>query len=425
MRRRDAVLLIASNFPPVRGGSAVVYGAIARRAGGRVHVLAPRRSYVDNLALIGWREYDRGTSHPIDRLTLLRTRLNESGGRLPDRLGFVAQDAWLRLRLAWCVARILATRPIGAICVGELIHGAWLLRAMRFWPGVRRIAYVHGEEITTEDDYDPGGARRRRAIAAADRVITVSRFSAAAIENLAGGGQAAKLRLIGNGVDYPRFAETAPRRDDLVARYGLDGHFTFVSVCRLLEKKGVDHAIRAFAQLHATAPETRLLIVGTGPFALRLAEIARAEHVADAVIFAGDVPDDELAAHYRLGDVFVMPNRAMPNGDTEGFGLVFLEANAAGLPVIAGRDGGSGDAVTDGVNGLVVDGHSVEAIASAMRSLHADAALRMRLAAAGRVRSMAADWSVKAASFLAACLDNEVGAATEGVISEPVGAGRG
>ena len=108
-------------------------------------------------------------------------------------------------------------------------------------------------------------------------------------------------------------------------------------------------------------------------------------------------------AHYQLGDVFVMPNRRMPDGDTEGFGLVFLEANACGLPAIAGRDGGSTEAVEDGVNGLVVDGHSVDAVAAARLALREDAALYATLRRQGLAVAAASDWEVRTGAFLGVC----------------------
>jgi phosphatidylinositol alpha-1,6-mannosyltransferase len=126
--------------------------------------------------------------------------------------------------------------------------------------------------------------------------------------------------------------------------------------------------------------------------------------LVDQVVFVGQVADDELADHYRLGDVFIMPNRELPNGDTEGFGLVFLEANSCGLPVIAGRDGGSTDAVQDGGNGLVVNGHSVDDIAAAMLRLKEDPDLRARLRAQGLMVAARAGWAEKARAFLAICL---------------------
>ena len=123
--------------------------------------------------------------------------------------------------------------------------------------------------------------------------------------------------------------------------------------------------------------------------------------------FAGEVSDDDLVEHYCLGDVFIMPNRELPNGDTEGFGLVFLEANSCGIPVIAGRDGGSRDAVQHGVNGLVVNGGSIEEIAGAMKLLREDDALREKLSQLALEISAAADWRSKAEVFLRLCAGDE------------------
>ena len=181
----------------------------------------------------------------------------------------------------------------------------------------------------------------------------------------------------------------------------------FVSVCRLLEKKGIDHGIRAFAAMAAAFPDCRYLVVGDGPYRARLEAIAAEEGVAARVVFAGQVAETELVDHYRLGDAFVMPNRELANGDTEGFGLVFLEANGCGLPVVAGCAGGSPDAVTDGVNGLVVDGRDVAAIEAAMRRLRRDPALRASLVARGLAVAEGADWRRKAAGFLRACLERQ------------------
>jgi phosphatidylinositol alpha-1,6-mannosyltransferase len=125
--------------------------------------------------------------------------------------------------------------------------------------------------------------------------------------------------------------------------------------------------------------------------------------LAGQVIFAGSVPDHELVAHYALGDVFIMANREMPDGETEGFGLVFLEANACGVPVIAGNAGGSVDAVTDQLNGLLVDGDDSEAIARAIVSLFQDGTLRQRLLGGGSSVAREAGWDRRVAQFLRFC----------------------
>ena len=404
-RRQPRILLIANNLPPVRGGSAIVYDSLARHAGGAIAAIAPKLSYLDGLPLIAWREHDRQAPYPVTRLTLLRTIIDPAhprrllARRLP-RLSLHLHDLGIRARLLAVLAHALLRGRIAGVCIGELVASAWVLDVLRLcFPRVIRAVYVHGEEITTSLDYDTTLERRRRALLAAQHVVVVSRFTAQVVAELLGTAAAGRIRLIENGVDLARF-RPLPRPAALAAKYGLQGCFVFVSVCRLLEKKGIDHAIRAFAGIAADYPDSRFLVIGEGPYGPALATLAAECGVADKVVFAGAVADDELAEHYALGDVFVMPNRRLDNGDTEGFGLVFLEANACGLPVIAGSDGGSKDAVRDGVNGLLVDGHSVAAIAAAMRSLRQDPVLRERLRAGGQAVAAGADWRHKAQAFM-------------------------
>ncbi|MBW4092020.1 MAG: glycosyltransferase family 4 protein [Proteobacteria bacterium] len=409
--RRGRVLLVANNFPPVRGGSAVVYDTIARYGDGRVIVLAATHSYADGLPLIGWREHDRQAAYPIRRLRLLRTVLEAAPtAGWSARARFRVTDLAIRARVLAAVLALIAWGGVRAVCIGELVSAGWLFPVLRLFPFVRRVVYMHGEEITTSDGYDDDFSRRGRYVAGAQRIVAVSRFTRAATARLlaredpAGGEDAGRrIVLIENGVDPQRF-RPGPKRADLLDYYGIAGAFVFVTVCRLLEKKGIDHALRAFATIVAEFPDCRFLVVGEGGFRDRLVVLAATLGVAERVVFTGLVAEEELVDHYRLGDVFVMPNRELANGDTEGFGLVFLEANACGLPVVAGNAGGSPDAVSDGVNGLVVDGRDVGAITVAMRRLREDAGLRARLAAQGLDVAAAADWRGKAGAFLEVCL---------------------
>jgi phosphatidylinositol alpha-1,6-mannosyltransferase len=396
------ILLIANNFPPVRGGSAAVYSNVALAARGRVAVLAPRINYVQGLPLIGWREHDRLAPYAITRLALLRTRIGQARGpRARARLA--ASDVTIRASVVWELCRALARGHLRAVCIGELLASNWIIQVLRYVPRLRVVVYVHGEEITTDDQYDPTAQRRRRALLAADRIIVVSRFTRQAVLDLIGADQAGRVVMIENGVDTAQFSP-GPASPGLRACYRLGAEFVFITVCRLLEKKGVDHTLRAFAGVLARHPDCRLLIVGTGPYEPALRALTMSLGIGHAVIFAGSVADDELVHHYRLADVFVMPNRALENGDTEGFGVVFLEANACGLPVIGGVDGGTGDAVRDGVNGVLVDGRSVAAIEQAMLRLHDDVVLRGRLVQGGLQAAHEADWARKGDSFVQACL---------------------
>ncbi len=402
------VLLVANNFPPVRGGSAVVYDTVARFAGGQVIVLAASHSYADGLPLIGWREHDRLAAYRVVRLPLLRTLLRAQAAPGPlGRLRLLLDDLTIRARVVATVLWLILFARVRAVCIGELVSAGWLFAALRLVPFVRRVVYMHGEEITTIDGYDNDFRRRRRYVAAAQRIVAVSRFTRDATARLLGTAASGpdgggRIALIENGVDPRRFCP-GPKRPDLLACYGIEGAFVFVSVCRLLEKKGIDHAIRAFASVAADFPDCRYLVVGDGPYRARLEAIAAEAGVAGRVVFSGLVAEEELVDHYRLGDVFVMPNRELANGDTEGFGLVFLEANGCGVPVVAGNAGGSPDAVSDGVNGLVVDGRDVEAITEAMRRMRADAGLREALAARGLEVAEKADWTRRVERFVAVC----------------------
>ena len=411
MKPPGKVLLVANNFPPIRGGSARVYENIARYAGGRVVVVASRINYIGGLPLIGWREYDRQASFPVHRLNELRTVLQSGPWRgFVGKLRFRASDVAIRVRLVALLLRLIWAEPTDAVCIGELVASGWLIGILRRLSSVRTLVYVHGEEVTTEDEYDPGHDRARQALLRADRIIVVSRFTQGIVRKLLGPESEQKISLLENGVDPARFRPQGKRRD-LAEQYQLEDRFVFVSVCRLLQKKGIDYAIQAFATVVRRHPECRYLVVGTGEYEAQLRQIAVDAGLGDSVIFAGDVPEEDLTAHYCLGDVFVMPNRRLPNGDTEGFGLVFLEANSCHIPVIAGQDGGSRDAVQHGVNGLVVDGSSIGEITAAMLKIREDTALRDALRTGAAAVAAAAGWQKKAEIFLRLCSgsDNSAG----------------
>jgi phosphatidyl-myo-inositol dimannoside synthase len=107
--------------------------------------------------------------------------------------------------------------------------------------------------------------------------------------------------------------------------------------------------------------------------------------VAEHVVFTDGIPGDELPAHHAMADVFAMPCRTRGAGlDVEGLGIVYLEASATGVPVVAGRSGGAPESVVDGETGLVVDGWDVGAIAAAVGDLLAEPDWAAGMGAAGR-----------------------------------------
>jgi phosphatidylinositol alpha-1,6-mannosyltransferase len=156
-------------------------------------------------------------------------------------------------------------------------------------------------------------------------------------------------------------------------RWGLGSRPVVVCVSRMVPRKGQDTLIRAWPLVLARTPDATLFLVGDGPYRNRLERIARDLGVDGSVIFAGSPSREELPAFYDAGDVFAMPCRTRRRGlDVEGLGMVFLEAAATGLPVVAGDSGNSPDAVRDGETGYVVPGRSVHELADRLSHLLAD-----------------------------------------------------
>jgi phosphatidyl-myo-inositol dimannoside synthase len=167
--------------------------------------------------------------------------------------------------------------------------------------------------------------------------------------------------------------------------HGLTGRPVISCVSRLVPRKGQDVLIKAMPAIRRSVPDAALLVVGEGPYRSGLERLADEVGVRDAVRFTGGVPWSELPAHFDAGDVFAMPCRTRRKGlDVEGLGIVYLEASATGLPVVAGSSGGAPDAVLDGETGYVVDGRDVEAVASSLVTLLVDPVGARAIGAAGR-----------------------------------------
>jgi phosphatidylinositol alpha-1,6-mannosyltransferase len=377
----------------------MVYDQLASHAGGRIVVLTGRHDIETGLELPDWRALDESRAYPIARIGWLRPRESR---RRPGPLSAGAAlfaDYWTRLKVTAAIIRLCLTHGIRVVCIGELISLGWIASALRLVPGMRSVCFIHGEEITTEFGYRRFARNRARSLRHADAVVAVSSYTREQLVALMG-TDPAKIEVINNGVDLDRF-HPVPQRADLVARYGLTGRRTILTVSRLMEKKGIDSTLYALAWLVESRPDLCYLIVGDGEFRASLESLVRELQLESHVVFTGPVRVEDLADHYALGDFFVMPNRRMADGDTEGFGLVFLEANACRKAVIGGRDGGVVDAIVDGETGLLVNGHSIEAIRAAMANLLDDPARRDRMAEAGYRRALGSGWPSRAAQFTA------------------------
>jgi phosphatidyl-myo-inositol dimannoside synthase len=162
---------------------------------------------------------------------------------------------------------------------------------------------------------------------------------------------------------HPHLYGPGPKNNILLNRYRLQGKTILLTVGRLSAEehyKGFDQLIELLPELSKDITDIAYLIVGDGSDRKRLEEKAKALGVSGKVVFAGYIPESEKADHYRLADVFIMP------GKGEGFGFVFLEAMASGIPVIASKVDGSREAVRDGNLGIIVDPENAEEIKAAI-----------------------------------------------------------
>jgi len=216
-----------------------------------------------------------------------------------------------------------------------------------------------------------------------DAVTFVSRYTRSQFASAF--GPAARLEYLPPGVDTDRFQPDPAARAELRERYRLGERPTVVCLSRLVPRKGQDMLVKALPSIRRQVDGAALVIVGGGPYLEALRKLANDCGVAEHVTFTGGVPAGELPAHHALADVFAMPCRTRGAGmDVEGLGIVFLEASATGVPVIAGLSGGAPETVQHNKTGLVVDGRSVDEVADAVVELLADRDRAAAMGAAGR-----------------------------------------
>lgn len=357
------LLLVSQFFPPAVGGSAVLLANVYSRLGRTVRVLTDPDSSPS----------PDGAQGPFDvrhvRLATPHWGLSHPGGLLHH------------LRTARAIRKAAAPgEPVH--CARVLPEGvaAWLARATG---GPRYVCWSHGEDLATAALSRELKLVTRLVLRGAAASLANSRNTAGLLRAL--GVPEDGIRVAHPGVDAARFhpgVDGTPVRRRLSLR---DGDCLLLSVGRLQLRKGHDLTIRAVAQLAGELPGLRYAIVGSGEEEARLRALAAETGVADRVMFAGKVPEEELPAWYAAADVFVLANRR-EGEDIEGFGIVFLEAQATERPVVAGDSGGVPEAIADGETGFLVGGTDVGELAAVLRRLAGSAELRARLGRAGRER---------------------------------------
>lgn len=248
----------------------------------------------------------------------------------------------------------------------DCIHAHWLLpqgliaALVKLIAGVPFVVTAHGGDVYGLRGWLPT-ILKSFTLRQAARVTTVSRDLATRVDELVPG---LNISVIPMGVDstafHPAFVDPTIRQ-----RHGIAGEF-LLFVGRLSEKKGVRYLFEAMPRVVERFPGVKLMVIGKGELEEELHGLVSRLALTDQVVFTGAIPNHELPAYYATADVFVGPSIISSGGDTEGFGLTFVEAGLSGCLVIGTRTGGIGDIIEDGKTGFLVEMRDAEALAEAI-----------------------------------------------------------
>lgn len=287
------------------------------------------------------------------------------------------------LGILWRVAVIRQRHQSEQIHCAKVFPEGLVAYCLQRYQAIPYIVYAHGEEISSSLTSRKLAWMLPKIYQRAAAIIANSHNTKRLLESV--GVAAEKIHLIHPGVDIQAFHQAGNGALQLRQRYGLGDDPVILTVGRLQRRKGHDMVIKALPLLHQRFPRAKYLIVGRGEERAALQQLVEHLQLTTSVIFAGAVPDNELPSHYAVCDVFVMPNRQI-GADIEGFGMVYLEAGAAGKPVIGGISGGTEDAIIDQCTGLRIDGTSVLQITAALNALLSEPERAQAMGACGRRR---------------------------------------
>lgn len=357
-------LLISEIFPPRTGGSGRWFWEIYRRLSRQTYVIGagedPRQADFD----------------PAHDLVVRRLPLTMSQWGLRSRIGLAGY--WRALR---AIRKVVRDEGIRRVHCGRCLPEGVMALVMKLVFRIPYLCYVHGEDVNTARESRELSWLVHRVLHQARFVIANSRNTA---ELLRGDWRlpADRVRLLYPGVDIHRFI---PAARDPAAResLGWGERRVIVTVGRLQKRKGHDQMIRALPAIREQIPDVLYCIVGTGEETDYLKSLVAELKLAEHVQFRGETTDAELIHCYQQCDLFALPNRQVGQ-DIEGFGMVLLEAQACGRPVLAGASGGTAETMRVPETGRIVNCDSPEPLAQTVVELLSDAALRERMGIAGR-----------------------------------------
>jgi len=364
---KDKVLLITGDFLPVKGGISTLFFEICNKINS-IMVLT-KKSRNDEA-------FDSLQKFKIRRIRTFHKYLQ------PLCFGLNA-------------FRTVKKEKIDKLICGQLLIPGLSGYLIQKFLKIPYYVHVYGPEFKEHKIFSP---LLKRILKSATKIITISNF--ARVQLIKQDISSSKIEILTPGVDTARFNPNL-NADKILRKHNLYNKTVLLTVSRLDMNKGIDKMIYLMPEILRKYPNAVYLIVGTGPEEQYLKKLA-AKSSKESIIFTGEVPDEELPLYYASCDVFVLLTRKVPKkGFVEGFGIVFLEASACGKSIIAGRAGGSAEAVEDQITGLVVNPHNDSEILSSLEKLLKDDNLRNKLGSNGRMRiENEFNWNIKSQEFM-------------------------
>ncbi|TES90014.1 MAG: glycosyltransferase family 1 protein [Candidatus Cloacimonadota bacterium] len=367
----EKILVLTSDFPPTSGGIQTIISETFRRFENKnIIIIAPAHPHSQ--------EFDKLYPIPI-----LRCKFLKPFTFFPFTLTHIFKKSFMFTFFGILpLIRIIKSYKCSFLICGHIAVSPLALLVRRLF-GLPYLTFVYAMEILCL----PKECIRRKVLQIlfqnSTKVITISKFSIDEIRKFG----VAKGNIIKIPLGYPCF----PESEENLGEGGKieDGEFKILTVGRLVERKGHDKVLEALSLLRKKRYKIKYVIVGEGPMKQNLLTLCKKFGVEKQVEFIGNVTYSQTPFYYKMCDLFIMPSRYIKaKKDVEGFGLVYLEANFFGKPVIAGRSGGVPDAVIEGVTGFLVDPENPKEIANAIIKLFENPDLAKKMGEQGRRRVM-------------------------------------
>ena len=346
------ILLFTIEYPPFKGGVANYYGNLAKY----------------------WPEKNN-----------IKVLNNNSGILLCNKIW----PKWLPA--FWQFVKLNKQEKFDHIIVGHLLPLGIILYIYSIFNKVSYSVIIHGMDI----NYALRKSRKRiislKILKKTEHIFCANSYTAGLVKDFIGLENNSKVKVVNPGIDV-NINFNKYQNEKILKKYNLQNKIVLFTISRLVKRKGHDKVIDALKKIHAINSDIHYFIAGKGEDEMYLKE-----KTGDCknIHFLGLLSDDEKWQWLKSSDVFIMPARDI-EGDFEGFGIVYLEAALASLPVIGGNSGGVKDAIIDGETGLLVDPQSIDDIAGAILKLAQDTELRKKMGAQGRERAVRDfEWSMQ------------------------------